>query len=201
MLKYLLVLSLIFLSGFRIIFAQAGVGINSLPPNEAAEYTKPLATWFGSFFNSGSYYSADVPKDFRFKFSLVGTYIMIPESQQSFSPNPGLEGYSNLSETATITGSNGGVYLGPEGFVSYPHGLDLNSFPAGIYQFAGSIQGTELLLRFFPTISAGDAEAGFWGIGLKHNFSQWLVDFPLDISVQLLYNSMGVEYTGSNPKN
>lgn len=63
--------------------------------------------------------------------------------------NPEFEGYSNLSETATITGSNGGVYLEPEGFVSYPHGLNLNSFPAGIYQFAGSIQGTELLLRFF----------------------------------------------------
>ncbi len=185
----------------RILFSQAGVGINSLPPNEAAEYTMPIATWFGSLFNSGGYYSADVPKDFRFKFSLLGMYIMIPESQNKFSANPGLNGYSNLGETATITGSTGGVYLGPDGFISYPHGFDISSLPAGIYQLAGSIQGTELLLRFFPTISAGDAEAGFWGIGLKHNFSQWLVDFPLDISVQLLYNSMGIEYTGNNPKN
>lgn len=201
MLKFFLHISLVLLLSTKVLLPQAGVGISSLPPNEAAEYTKPIATWFGSFFNSGGYYSADVPKDFRFKFSLLGMYIMIPESQKSFKPQPGLDGYTNLSESATIIGNTGGVYLGSEGFLSYPHGLDVTSLPAGIYQFAGSIQGTELMLRFFPTISAGDAEAGFWGIGLKHNFSQWIVDFPLDISVQLLYNSLGIEYTGSNPKN
>lgn len=201
MLKIFLQISVVLLLSAKSLLAQAGVGINSLPPNEAAEYAKPIATWFGSLFNSGGYYSADVPKDFRFKFSLLGMYIMIPESQKSFKPQPGLDGYTNLSETATIIGNTGGVYLGPEGFVSYPHGFDVNSLPAGIYQLAGSIQGTELMLRFFPTISAGDAEAGFWGIGLKYNFSQWIVDFPLDISVQLLYNNLGIEYTGSNPKN
>ncbi|MDP2362381.1 MAG: hypothetical protein Q8M94_01290, partial [Ignavibacteria bacterium] len=43
-------------------FAQIGVKVNSLPPFEASEYVKPLSTWFGTYFNSGTYYDADVPE-------------------------------------------------------------------------------------------------------------------------------------------
>jgi hypothetical protein len=184
-----------------IVNAQAGVSLTALPPDEAKEFAKPMATFLGTYFNSGGYYSAEVPKDFRFKFSIMGMYILIPESQQTFSPNPGIQGYNDLGETATIAGSTGNVYLGPQGYISYPHGFDIASLPSAIYQAAGSYYGTELLLRFFPNISVSDVKTGFWGLGLKHNISQWFTDLPLDIAVQLMFNSFNFEYNGNNPKN
>ncbi|MBK7229829.1 MAG: hypothetical protein IPH97_13400 [Ignavibacteriales bacterium] len=193
----LFVVSLLFT---RLTFAQAGVGLTALPPDEAKEYAKPLATFLGSYFNSGGYYSANLPKEFQFKFSIIGSYIIIPKSQQTFTPNPGLSGYENFEETATITGSTGNVYLGPQGFISYPHGFDVASLPSGIYQAAGSYYGTELLLRFFPKIKVSDSETGFWGIGLKHSISQWIKDPPLDFSIQLMLNNFNFEYVGDNPK-
>ncbi|MFZ1281384.1 MAG: DUF6588 family protein [Ignavibacteriaceae bacterium] len=193
----LFVVSLLFT---RLTFAQAGVSLTALPPEEAKEYAKPLATFLGSYFNSGGYYSANLPKEFQFKFSIIGSYIIIPKSQQTFTPNPGLSGYENLDETATITGSTGNVYLGPQGFISYPHGFDVASLPSGIYQAAGSYYGTELLLRFFPKIKVSDSETGFWGLGLKHSITQWINDPPFDISVQVLLNNFSFEYTGDNPK-
>lgn len=184
----------------RLTFAQAGVSLTALPPNEANEFAKPLSTFLGSYFNSGGYYSADLPKEFQFKFSVVGTYIMIPKSQKTFTPDPGIDGYNNLEETATIVGSTGNVYLGPQGLISYPHGFDIASLPSGIYQAAGSYSGTELLVRFFPKIKVGDGETGFWGLGLKHNLTQWIKEPPLDVSVQLLYNNFGFEYNSNDPK-
>jgi hypothetical protein len=184
----------------RLTFAQAGVSLTALPPNEANEFAKPLSTFLGSYFNSGGYYSADLPKEFQFKFSIVGTYIMIPKSQKTFTPDPGIDGYNNLEETATIVGSTGNVYLGPQGLISYPHGFDIASLPSGIYQAAGSYSGTELLVRFFPKIKVGDGETGFWGLGLKHNLTQWIKEPPLDVSVQLLYNNFGFEYNSNDPK-
>lgn len=193
----LFALSLLFT---RLIFSQAGVGITALPPDDVKEYAKPLATFLGSYFNSGGYYSANVPKEFQFKFSIIGSYITIPQSQHTFKPNPGILGYENLEETATITGSKGNVYLGPQGFISYPHGFDVSSLPSGIYQVAGSYYGTELLLRFFPKIKVSDSETGFWGLGLKHSISQWIKDPPLDISLQVMLNNFNFEYVGNNPK-
>jgi len=201
MLRHTITICFILLLGLKTIHAQAGVSLTALPPDEANEFAKPMATFLGSYFNSGGYYSADVPNDFRFKFSILGMYILIPESQQSFTPNPGVEGYNDLSETATITGNKGNVYLGPQGYISYPHGFDVASLPSAIYQAAGSYYGTELLLRFFPTINVSDVETGFWGLGLKHNINQWFTDLPVDIAVQLMYNNFNFEYVGNNPKN
>lgn len=201
MIKHTITFIAVSLLFIRTINAQAGVGISALPPDEVKEYAKPLATFIGSYFNSGGYYSANVPKEFQFKFSVIGSYITIPQSQQTFKPNPGIAGYDNLDETATIIGSTGNVYLGPQGFVTYPHGFDVASLPSGIYQIAGSYYSTELLLRFFPKIKVSDSETGFWGFGLKHSISQWIKEPPIDISLQLLLNNFNFEYVGDNPKN
>jgi hypothetical protein len=200
MIKPVITICFVFFFLNKLIIPQAGVSLTALPPNEANEFAKPLSTFLGSYFNSGGYYSADLPKEFQFKFSVVGTYIMIPKSQKTFTPDPGIDGYNNLEETATIVGSTGNVYLGPQGLISYPHGFDIASLPSGIYQAAGSYSGTELLVRFFPKIKVGDGETGFWGLGLKHNLTQWIKEPPLDVSVQLLYNNFGFEYNSNDPK-
>lgn len=198
--KLLPVVFLLIILFFNQSGAQVGLGIFGLPPGDAKEYTKPMATYLGTYFNSGGYYSADLPKLFQFKFSIIGMYSVIPEGQKTFTPNPGLAGYENLSETATFVGGKGGVYLGPQGFLVYPGGFNVSNIPSGIYQIAGSFYGTELLLRFFPDTKFSDVKSGLWGVGLKHTISQWIPAAPVDIALQVLFNNFDLEYDGDSPE-
>ncbi len=188
---------LIILLGLNQSFSQVGERITSLPPGEASQFATPLSTWFGSYFNSGGYYSASVPKTFGFKFSIIGMYIFVPNDQTTFTPSLP-EGYSSSEGTATFFGDKGGVYLGPKGFVIYPFGLNLQNVPAGIYQASGSMFGAELMLRYFPKIRINDVSTNLWGIGLKYSISQFIPLSPLDIAVQVLYNNFNFEFDGDN---
>lgn len=174
-------------------FAQVGLGIFGLAPDDAKEYSRPLTTFFGTYFNSGAYYSADLPETFQFKFSIIGMYSFIGDGQKTFTPNPGVEGYSNSGSTGTFVGEKGSYQVGPGGYLAYPGGFNVSSAPSAIYQIAGGIYGTELMLRYFPQINAGDLSTGLWGIGIKHDFSQWFKELPFDIALQVLYNNLNLE--------
>lgn len=197
--KLLIKVILLFLLYFNIIYAQAGVSLTALPPDEANKYMTPLSTFLGVYFNSGGYQSAYVPKTFGFKFSIIGMYMFIPESQQSFISTPPA-GYTG-GETATFFGSQGGVYLGPQGFAVYPFGFDQSSIPSGIIQISGSIVGAELMLRYFPKLKFNDVESGLLGVGLKYSISQFIPASPVDIAVQVLYNNLTFDYVGTVEEN
>jgi hypothetical protein len=182
-------------------FTQIGVKVNGLPPFEATEYLRPLSTWFGTYFNSGTYYDASVPDIFGFKFNIIGLWTIIPDDQKTYKPNPQLAGVGDLDPTATVFGNKASYYLGNNGFYTYPSGLSLNAVPLGIYQFSGSTYNTELLLRFFPKVKMGDAKVGIFGIGIKHEISSHFPLLPVDIAVQFLYNNFNFEYVGDDPVN
>ena len=181
--------------------AQIGVNINSLPPFETSEYIKPLSTWFGTYFNSGTYYDASVSDLWGFKFSIVGSYVMIPEDQRTFKPDPQLSGVGNIEPTATIFGNRASYYLGSNGFFTYTAGLALKAVPFGVYQFSGSTLNTELMIRFFPKVKFGEAKVGVLGFGLKHEISSYFPLLPVDVSVQLLYNNFDFEFDDGDPVN
>lgn len=191
----------VFLLSFFIIsihtFAQSGININSLPPSEAAKYFQPSATYLGTFFNTGNYYNADVAETFGFKFSLIGMWSIIPDDQKTFQPNPGLPGGENVAPTATVFGNKASYFLGDKGFYVYPTGLALNAVPLGIYQFAGSLYNTELLIRFFPETNFDDVKVSLFGFGLKHAISSHIPLFPIDLAVQVLFNKFDLEYLGT----
>ena len=189
----LLVILLCLAFQFNFSYGQVGVGIFGLAPDDAKEYTKPLATYFGTYFNSGAYYSADLPQTFQFKFSIIGMYSIIGDGQKTFTPSPGVEGYSTSGSTATFVGGEGTYQIGPGGFLAYPGGFDVGGVGAGIYQLAGSFYGTELMLRFFPTIKISDVSTGLWGVGLKHDISQWIPELPFDLALQVLFNNFNLE--------
>lgn len=176
-------------------YSQIGVKLSSLPPNEVKNYIKPAATWFGTYFNSGTYYDADVPEIFGFKFNLIGMWTIIPEDQKTFKPNPEIAGIENLDPTATVFGNESSYYLSNHGFFAYPAGFALNAVPSGIYQFSGSLLNTELMIRFFPKVKFDDTKVGMIGFGIKHDISSHIPLLPIDISVQLLYNRFDLEYT------
>lgn len=181
--------------------AQVGVKINNLPPNEVSGYVQPLSTWFGTYFNSGTYYDASVPNLFGFKFSIVASYAVVPEDQKTFKPDPKINSITNVEPTATIFGNRASYYLGSDGFFTYPAGLSLNAIPFGIYQVSASTFNTELMLRFFPKVKFGDAKVGILGFGLKHEISSYIPLIPIDVSVQLLYNNFDFEYVGNDFEN
>lgn len=195
--KYFLIL--LFVVSAKLTFSQGGIRVDNLPSWEAEKYIKPLATYFGTYFNSGTYHSADVPDFFGFRFSIIGMLTLIPESQRSFKADPRVEGGDGISETATVFGSKGNYYLSNSGFVIYPSGLGMKNIPLGIYQISGSLFGTELMLRYFPTLKFDDLKAGLFGFGLKHEVSRYFPLLPLDVSVQLLYNTLLIENKTNDP--
>ena len=177
-------------------FAQNGFNPTHLPPSEAAQYARPIATYLGTYFNSGTYNDASVPETFGFRFSIIGMISVIPDDQKTFNPNPQIDGGENLEPTATIFGNQSTYFLTDKGFFVYPTGTGLNYIPLGIYQFAGSIYNTELMIRLFPSTNFEDTKAGLFGIGLKHEITSHIPLFPVDIAVQILYNQLNVEYSG-----
>lgn len=194
-----ILLSVLFFTSFST--AQVGVNLNSLPPGEVSQYVKPLSTWFGTYFNSGTYYNADVDDLFGFKFSIVGMWSLIPEDQKTFQPDPQVAGVGEVEPTATVFGNKSSYFLSSRGFFTYPAGLSLNAVPMGIYQFSGSLLNTELMVRFFPRLKFDDVKVGIFGFGLKHEISSHIPLLPLDISVQFLYNNFGFEYVGDEAEN
>ena len=180
-------------------FAQGNIKFNSLPPNETSKYFQPLATYLGSYFNTGSYYTAEVPLTFGFKFSIIGMWSVVPDDQKTFNPEPGLSGVTDVASTATVFGSKSSYFLGNEGFFVYPTGLSLKAVPLGIYQVSGSLLNTELMLRFFPSSNFDKEKIGLFGFGIKHDISRYIPMIPVNVAVQILYNQLNFEHNDNEP--
>ncbi|MGE5437980.1 MAG: DUF6588 family protein [Syntrophothermus sp.] len=162
-----------------------------LNDQEIPNYVKPFATSLGVAFNSASYHDADIADIFGFSFSIHGMYIMIPDDQLTFSPDLP-NGYSSDKQTATIFGNKGGAYSGPDGFKVYPPGLNQTSLPAGVPQVTFSLVGTELLVRYFPSLSVGDEKLSMLGLGLSHEISRYIPLLPVSVAAQVLYNNFEI---------
>ncbi len=175
-------------------YSQIGVKLSSLQPDELKEYIKPASTWFGTIFNSGTYYDADVPEVFGFKFNVIGMWTLVPEDQKTFQPKPNIAGVGEVEPTATVFGNQSSYFLSSNGFYTYPAGFALNAVPSAMYQVAGSLFNTELMIRFYPSTQYNDIKVGLFGFGIKHDISSHIPLFPVDLSVQLLYNHFNLNH-------
>jgi hypothetical protein len=181
-----LLLPFLFLFLATQVHAQFADRITDLPTDELKDYATPLATWTGTYLNSGGYYSANVSTFFGFKLSLIGMMIMVPDDQTTFSTSDG-------EKSATFFGDKGAAVPGTGGYIIYPPGVNTTSIPAAMPQIAVSTLGSEVMLRFVPTTELDDVEVGLLGFGLKHSISQYIPLLPVDIAVQLLYNKVSIE--------
>lgn len=156
---------------------------------EISNYVKPLVTTLGVAFNSATTHSADVADLWGVSFGVYGMYILIPESQRTFTPNLP-SGYESTQSTATIYGHKGSAYAGPGGFRIYPPGFNQTAIPAGVPQLGVSFMNTEVLIRFFPEtkISDDNKKINLFGIGVKHQVDQYFLIMPLNLAVQFMYN-------------
>lgn len=166
--------------------AQFEDRFNELSKDLQKGYSTPLATWTGTYLNSGGYYSASVSKLFGFKLSLIGMMIFIPEDQQTFSLDDG-------SKTATFFGDKGAAVPGSSGYLVYPPGVNQTTVPAVIPQIAVSTLGSELMLRYIPAIDIKDVSFDLFGFGVKHSISQYIPLLPVDIAVQVMYSKFSLD--------
>lgn len=76
-----------------------------------------------------------------------------------------------------------------------PTGGNISQVYAAVPQLEiGSLYGTELLIRFIPSIQLDKniGDFSFFGVGLKHSLSQYIEDSPLDIAIQGVYQTTNI---------
>ncbi len=78
--------------------------------------------------------------------------------------------------------------------------VNTNIAPLFIPQInVGSIYGTDLMIRWLPPIKIGDyGSVGFWGLGVRHNISQYFKLLPIDLSAQIALQNLSVKDSSNN---
>ena len=164
----------------------------SFAENNINGFAQPFVTSLGEGLNSGGFHTAYVPTLFGFSIGFRAMYIFIPNDQKTFTPTLP-NGYSADKPTATFWGDQGGTYSGPAGDITFINGINKSGTPFYMPQITGSLLGTELLIRYLPQQKVGDKNLNFFGIGIRHNISQYIPLVPLDLAVQVLYNKLTLQ--------
>lgn len=161
--------------------------------------------------------SAEVKAPLKFEISIIGNATFIKDENRTFTLNT--DDYNNLKfrdgsiskEVATAFGENNPdiivfseVQNGPlmeEVEFLLPQGLasvNVNVLPTAFLQGRiGIFKATELKVRYFPKIEQEDVKVGVFGVGLQHEFTQWLPTekiFPIAISGLVAYNNLNANY-------
>ncbi len=157
-------------------------------------YIQPIADLFGANMQAGWFHSAAIPTTgLNFTVAIVGMGAVVGDDQKSYSAN---SPFGGTYETATVFGGQGGTATGPNGFQYQGSSGVINAslFPLASPQVRiGSIYGTEVALRWLPTVKAGDlGDVSFFGIGVRHSVSQYLMEFPVDIAAGFAYSKFSV---------
>lgn len=188
--KKLLTFFVLFILCSSSAFSQVEDRFAALNETNVKLYAQPFATAFGTAMNSGGYHSAKVSNLFGFSISFQGMYILIPDDQLTYSPALP-DGYTT-GPSATIFGDKGSAYAGPAGYITTPPGIDLSAVPMAIPQIGLSLLGTEVILRYLPDIDVGEKKLGLFGIGVKHSVSRYIPLIPIDVAVQVFYNTFKI---------
>jgi hypothetical protein len=175
--------------------AQVENQLSAYTGANAKGYLQPLSDAIGTTLNTGFFRSAYLPvsgiqwglevlvmglqfsgEDRMFDATTEGAFL--PEQTVSAPTVVG------QGDAILVSGANGTSY-------AFPGGFDLNSFGMLAPQLRiSSFRGTEVVGRF-ALVKSGDAELGdilLWGIGGRHNISQYLGEnFAVDISAGLIY--------------
>ena len=183
---------------------------------------KPAGNSFATGLGTNWYNTADVHKPFGFDLTIGVGGVQAPLEDQSFS----LTGLTNLKPSVagatsapSFSGSGDGKqldlmldqpqYLSP-GVVNpkYPGKQLITSFttPAGISKYipTASVQLTiglpiinDVTVRFMPSVEYSGFKVSMWGVGIKHNFKQWIPvvkELPFDASVMVAYSKFDLNY-------
>jgi hypothetical protein len=184
--------------------------LSKLGHDAAVSYITPILAGWGADLNSGFYYSADLHDVLGFDVGLKLAMTRITDDDKTYTldlpPTIIYQGvtftrgthYPAQIKAATAVGEEKETEVkslaaaGPGGIVpagttifALPGGFNLPSVPLIMPQLAiGLPFGLEVIGRFIPTVSAGDAgKFNYIGFGLRYDIDQWLPAFPVDIAV------------------
>jgi len=106
-----------------------------------------------------------------------------------FTPQQTVDAPTVVGEEKSVyaTGSGGNVY-------PFPGGLNMNVTAFAAPQLTVGLMGSEIIARYFAA-ELGDSDIGdisLLGIGVRHSISQYLVLFPVDISVGAFWQNITV---------
>lgn len=169
----------------------------------ARAYLNPYALALGDGLNNGWYNSAKTHKLFGFDLSVSVSAIQIPNDATTFDLNTlGLTKLTLEDPSKHIAPTVAGANVdGPRLLVrengktiasfNTPPGAGLDIVPVPMAQIGfGLLPHTDIIGRFVPEMkydnSGDEMKIGFWGIGVKHNFKEWipvLKALPFDASV------------------
>jgi hypothetical protein len=97
----------------------------------------------------------------------------------------------------TIVGDGEGLLLEGEGGTHYvfPGGLEYKAFPMVVPQIVvGGFMGTEVLVRWLPTIEVDEdlGDFGFFGFGVRHKISRYFETLPVDVALGLYIQNLSL---------
>ena len=145
------------------------------------EYMQPFSTSFGTIVSGALYHRANVKEFPNFDIGISGHYLRIPASARSFvymgEQQPTVFG-DHSPGSAGIPGTGQGELLIPQ--------IQLNM---------GLFSGFEFMLRGSNIQVTDIGEMNFRGFGVKYGLSDLLsvMFVPMDMSVQVLYHTFGIE--------
>ncbi|MGC9151938.1 MAG: DUF6588 family protein [Microbacter sp.] len=185
-------------------------GVNDIQ-TLAQGYVKPLGYGISDGLGMNWYNTAATHKPWGFDITVGATGLLVPSSDKTFS----LAGLTSLQVVngQTTAPTFGGKGDGVELKMTTPNGKTIVDFttPSGVTpvipgvnaQFTlGLPKGNDLSFRFVPNIQTNRYEVGLWGIGLKHNFKQWIPGLkllPFDAAVMVGYTHVHFNYYFDNP--
>ena len=176
-------------------------------------YLEPYAFALGDGLNNGWYNSAATHKLFGFDLTVSVSAIQIPEKAKTFD-------ISTLGLTSMTVESGGNIAptiagkkdIGPRMSVNdnqgksiasfnTPGGVGLDMVPVPMAQIGfGLLPHTDVIGRYVPEMkydnSGDEMKVGFWGVGVKHNFMEWipfLKALPFDASLFGSYSEVNAQ--------
>ena len=163
-------------------------------------YITPWANAFGAGFNGGWYNTAKPHKFGGFDITITGNVGMVPTSAQNVDlktlgfqsltlVNPTGSGLTPTIAGASTSGPQLHAMAGTIELAKFnaPPGLNLTFMPVPMIQAGiGLPLGTEIKVRYFPSINVNDYKIGLWGLGLEHSIMQYIPGndlLPFDVSL------------------
>lgn len=178
-------------------------------------YMKPMGTGFSANLGSNWYNTGAPHKVGGFDITLGVGVAMAPTKDQTFSL-AGLTKLTPLNNEKTapsFAGSSKGVTLvltqpaTTVNGVNVPaHEITRFTTPEGVSKMIPGVSaqvgvglpfGTQLMVRYLPTVNTQGFNMGMWGVGVQHDFKQWIPgikQLPIDLSAVVGYTKLTVGY-------
>ncbi|MGM0581073.1 MAG: DUF6588 family protein [Bacteroidota bacterium] len=185
-------------------------------------YMNPFAASLGNGLANGWYNTAKPHKTLGFDLTVNFNFATIPDAASTFDFNN--DTYDNLrladpnnNILPTFTGGttdalleifgereiDGETYTYEEQ-IKAPDGFGLSDLPGPlavptptIQLGVGIVKSTDLIIRYTPEINVGDLSFQSFGLGVKHDFKQWIPGMkmlPFDLSALVGFNRISTNY-------